>query len=92
MDINTVVTTVIGNYGFPILCCGAMAFYIYKHEQQHQQNKEKLNEKIFKYVEVGLDAFIQRTNSFNSLSSSLERLVDKMEKKGDDESDTDHRE
>lgn len=41
MDINTI-TSLIGTVGFPIVCCLALGFFIWKVYQQSVKREEKL--------------------------------------------------
>ena len=43
MDIN-VVMQIISNFGFPILCCLAMFWYVYKSQESFQNTIEKMQQ------------------------------------------------
>ena len=45
MDINTI-TSLIGTVGFPIVCCLALGFFIWRVYQQSVKREEKLMEEI----------------------------------------------
>ena len=36
----------IGNYGFPIVCCGAMFWYMIKKDTQHKEESENMRKAI----------------------------------------------
>lgn len=36
------VANMIGNYGFPIVCCGAMFWYMIKKDTQHKEESENM--------------------------------------------------
>lgn len=40
------VANMIGNYGFPIVCCGAMFWYMIKKDSQHKEESEKMRKAI----------------------------------------------
>lgn len=40
------VANMIGNYGFPIVCCGAMFWYMIKKDTQHKEESEKMRKAI----------------------------------------------
>lgn len=40
------VTNMIGNYGFPIVCCGAMFWYMIKKDIQHKEESENMRKAI----------------------------------------------
>lgn len=43
--INTI-TDVVANFGFPIAMCGILLWYIYKKDNQHKQEVDKLAEAL----------------------------------------------
>lgn len=45
MDIPTL-TTLIGSLGFPIVCCGALFWYMTKNMEQHKEEMNKMSEAI----------------------------------------------
>lgn len=45
MDVNTVLQ-LISNIGFPIVCCGALFFYVREHDAQHKAEVDKLSEAV----------------------------------------------
>lgn len=59
MDV-TVVTQLIGSLGFPIVCCGALFWYLVKEKDAHKEEMEELR----KSVEAN-------TNAINSLCQHL---------------------
>lgn len=40
------VANMIGNYGFPIVCCGAMFWYMIKKDTQHKEESENMRKAI----------------------------------------------
>lgn len=40
------VANMIGNYGFPIVCCGAMFWYMNKKDAQHKEESENMRKAI----------------------------------------------
>lgn len=40
------VGNMIGNYGFPIVCCGAMFWYMIKKDNQHKEESENMRKAI----------------------------------------------
>lgn len=40
------VANMIGNYGFPIVCCGAMFWYMIKKDIQHKEESENMRKAI----------------------------------------------
>lgn len=59
MDVN-MVTQIIGSLGFPIVCCGALFWYLVKEKDAHQEEMEELR----KSIEAN-------TNAINSLCQHL---------------------
>lgn len=40
------VANMIGNYGFPIVCCGAMFWYMIKKDTHHKEESENMRKAI----------------------------------------------
>lgn len=40
------VANMIGNYGFPIVCCGVMFWYMIKKDTQHKEESENMRKAI----------------------------------------------
>lgn len=40
------VANMIGNYGFPIVCCSAMFWYMIKKDTQHKEESENMRKAI----------------------------------------------
>lgn len=59
MDV-TMVTQLVGSLGFPIVCCGALFWYMVKEKEAHKEEMEELR----KSVEAN-------TNAINSLCQHL---------------------
>ena len=45
MDV-TMVTQLIGSLGFPIVCCGALFWYLVKEKDAHQEEIEELRKSV----------------------------------------------
>lgn len=45
MDVGTV-TQLVGSLGFPIVCCGALFWYLVKEKDAHQEEMEELRKSI----------------------------------------------
>lgn len=66
-DILTAVTTV----GFPIVCCGAMMYYVKYTTDKHREEIETLNTQH-------KDEMKEVTNAVNNNTLALQKLCDKM--------------
>lgn len=66
-DILTAVTTV----GFPIVCCGAMMYYVKYTTDKHREEIEALNT-------LHKDEMKEVTNAVNNNTLALQKLCDKM--------------
>lgn len=66
-DIMTAVTTV----GFPIVCCGAMMYYVKYTTDKHREEIETLNTQH-------KDEMKEVTNAVNNNTLALQKLCDKM--------------
>lgn len=66
-DILTAVTTV----GFPIVCCGAMMYYVKYTTDKHREEIETLNTQH-------KDEMREVTNAVNNNTLALQKLCDKM--------------
>lgn len=66
-DILTAVTTV----GFPIVCCGAMMYYVKYTTDKHREEIETLNAQH-------RDEMKEVTNAINNNTLALQKLCDKM--------------
>lgn len=66
-DIMTAVTTV----GFPIVCCGAMMYYVKYTTDKHREGIEALNTQH-------RDEMKEVTNAVNNNTLALQKLCDKM--------------
>lgn len=64
MDV-TMVTQLVGSLGFPIVCCGALFWYIVKEKDAHKEEIEELR----KSVEAN-------TTAINSLCQHLGGKID----------------
>lgn len=45
MDVGTV-TQLVGSLGFPIVCCGALFWYLVKEKDAHKEEMEELRKSI----------------------------------------------
>lgn len=45
MDV-TMVTQLIGSLGFPIVCCGALFWYLVKEKEAHSEEMEELRKSV----------------------------------------------
>lgn len=45
MDV-TMVTQLIGSLGFPIVCCGALFWYLVKEKDAHKEEMEQLRKSV----------------------------------------------
>ena len=66
-DVLTAVTTV----GFPIVCCGAMMYYVKYTTDKHREEIETLNAQH-------KDEMKEVTNAINNNTLALQKLCDKM--------------
>lgn len=66
-DILTAVTTV----GFPIVCCGAMMYYVKYTTDKHREEIETLNAQH-------KDEMKEVTSAINNNTLALQKLCDKM--------------
>lgn len=54
--------TVLSNFGFPALCCGALAWYVWQKDKLHRTEIEKLTKSIDRLttsVEKALTKFME---------------------------------
>lgn len=70
MDI-TQVTQMIMNVGFPIVMCGAMAWYVKDTSDKHREEVRQLNKEHN-------DEMQQVTTALNNNTLALQRLCDKL--------------
>ena len=70
MDI-TQVTQMIMNVGFPIVMCGAMAWYVKDTSDKHREEVRQLNKQ-------NNDEMQQVTTALNNNTLALQRLCDKL--------------
>lgn len=66
-DVLTAVTTV----GFPIVCCGAMMYYVKYTTDKHREEIETLNTQHKNEMK-------EVTNAVNNNTLALQKLCDKM--------------
>lgn len=70
MDI-TQITQMIMNVGFPIVMCGAMAWYVKDTSDKHREEVRQLNKQHN-------DEMQQVTTALNNNTLALQRLCDKL--------------
>ena len=70
MNINDILTAVT-NVGFPIVCCGAMMYYVKYTTDKHREEIETLNTQH-------KDEMKEVTNAVNNNTLALQKLCDKM--------------
>lgn len=71
MDITTL-TTLIGSFGFPIVACIGMGWYINKTNKEHREEIRELNEEH--KTEVS-----KMTEALNNNTLVLQKLCDRMD-------------
>lgn len=69
-NVNTL-TQLIASYGFPIVMCLLMAWYVYDTNKKHRGEVEKLNEQHKEEMK-------QVTEALNNNTLALQRLCDKL--------------
>lgn len=65
------VTQLISSYGFPIVMCLLMAWYVYDTNKKHRAEVDKLNEQHKEEMK-------QVTEALNNNTLALQRLCDKL--------------
>lgn len=70
MNINEILTAVT-TVGFPIVCCGAMMYYVKYTTDKHREEIETLNTQH-------KDEMKEVTNAINNNTLALQKLCDKM--------------
>lgn len=72
MDANQIIT-VISTVGFPIVMCGAMAWYVKYVTDKHREEVNNLNEQHKKEIE-------EVTTAINNNTIALTKLCERMER------------
>ena len=72
MDANTIIT-VISTVGFPIVMCGAIAWYVKYVTDKHREEVNNLNEQHKKEME-------EITTAINNNTIALTKLCERMER------------
>ena len=75
MDANTIIA-LIGSVGFPIVACGAMAYYV---KYITDKNREQLTEIMNQHKKEMTDV----TTTVNNNTLALQKLSDYMERSGE---------
>ena len=70
MDLTGVIDS-IGSYGFPIVCCIAMAWYVKYMSDKNSEQIDKLNDQHKKEMS-------EVTTALNNNTLALQRLCDKL--------------
>ena len=71
MDYISQVTQMIMNVGFPIVMCGAMAWYVKDTSDKHREEVRQLNEQHNEEMQ-------QVTAALNNNTLALQKLCDKL--------------
>ena len=83
MDFSQV-GSLIASLGFPIVACGAMAFFIVKRSQANDEKLESLRkeqrEDIKQLENEHKEEVAKMTEALNNNTKAIDRLIDKIEK------------
>jgi len=94
MDVN-VVGSLVASLGFPIVMCGAMAFFIVKRSQANDEKIEVMRKEqredliriqaehkaeIEKMAQEHKEEYVKFTAALDNNTAAIERLTDKLEK------------
>lgn len=71
MEVMEAVGQFISSYGFPIVACVAMFWYMNKEREAHQAEIKELTSALN-------DNTVKTTQALNSNTAVLERLIDKL--------------
>lgn len=78
------VGSLIASLGFPIVACGAMAFFIVKRSQANDEKLESLRkeqrEDIKQLETEHKEEVAKMTEALNNNTKAIDRLIDKIEK------------
>lgn len=83
MDASTI-GSLIASLGFPIVACGAMAFFIVKRSEANDQKLETLRkeqrEDILAIQKEHKEEVAKMTEALNNNTQAIQRLTDRLEK------------
>lgn len=79
MDTNMIIQ-VVSSLGFPIVMCGAMAWYVKYSTDQHREERKELNSQHSKEMEEVTDALNNNTLAIQKLTD----FITMMNKEGRD--------
>ena len=71
MDVNAI-TTLIGSFGFPIVACIGMAWYVKYQTDQNKKEVENMRKEHKEEVQ-------KMTEAINNNTIAMQKLVDKIE-------------
>lgn len=81
MDYNTIVT-LIGSVGFPIVCCGALLYFMIKQTENHKVEMKALTdahrEEIDKLTEMSRTETQKLTEAVNNNTLIITRLSERL--------------
>lgn len=72
----TTLHSIVGSLGFPIVACGAMAYYIYRMNVQHLKQIEELNQRHYEEMKTMIEAVNNNTTAVKELSALIRRGQD----------------
>ena len=83
MDASTI-GSLIASLGFPIVACGAMAFFIVKRSEANDQKLETLRkeqrEDILAIQKEHKEEVAKMTEALNNNTQAIQKLTDRLEK------------
>lgn len=85
MDAQTI-GSLIASLGFPIVACGAMAFFIVKRSEANDQKLETLRkeqrEDLMTIQREHKEEVARMTEALDNNTSAIERLTERLEREG----------
>lgn len=85
MDAQTI-GSLIASLGFPIVACGAMAFFIVKRSEANDQKLETLRkeqrEDLMTIQKEHKEEVARMTEALDNNTSAIERLTERLEREG----------
>ena len=85
MDPSTI-GSLIASLGFPIVACGAMAFFIVKRSEANDQKLETLRkeqrEDLMTIQREHKEEVARMTEALDNNTSAIERLTERLEREG----------
>lgn len=67
------ILTAISSVGFPIVCAGAMGWYVYRTNQQHHDEITAINDKHYQEMAAVTEAINNNTVALTKLAERLAR-------------------